>query len=59
VVRNRVRRRLRAAARDRLAELSAGAYLVGATADAASAPYEQLKSSLDQALAALSAEPAR
>lgn len=54
VTRNRVRRRLRAAARDCRSDLGPGAYLVGATARAATVPYPELKDSLGQALTALS-----
>jgi ribonuclease P protein component len=54
VVRNRVRRRLRSAARECGAALEPGAYLVGATADAATVPYERLKTMLDQAFSVLS-----
>jgi ribonuclease P protein component len=57
VVRNRVRRRLRAAARECRAEFAPGAYLVGATAKAAALPYRELRSSLVEAVNALSAEP--
>ncbi|MDQ6927979.1 MAG: ribonuclease P protein component [Actinomycetota bacterium] len=59
VVRNRIRRRLRAAARECHADLGAGAYLVGATAQASVVPYAQLKYSLGEALAALTVEPGR
>jgi ribonuclease P protein component len=50
VVRNGVRRRLRAAARECRSHLGPGAYLVGASADAASLPYQALKSRLTEAL---------
>jgi ribonuclease P protein component len=54
VVRNRVRRRLRAATRSHAAALEPGhAYLVGATPAAATAPYAELSASLDEALRAL------
>jgi ribonuclease P protein component len=57
VVRNRVRRRLRAATREHAAELVGGrAYLVGATAAAAQASYDQLRTSLHDALRALREE---
>ncbi len=58
VVRNRVRRRLRAAARECRGHLGPGAYLVGATADAASLPYARLRSSFSEALDALTARGA-
>ena len=55
VVRNRVRRRLRAAARECRAHLGPGAYLVGASAEAASLPYRELASCFTEALDALTA----
>lgn len=56
VVRNRVRRRLRAA----LAELAPlpGTYLVGTTPAAAERPYAELRADLDAALAAVDARSA-
>jgi ribonuclease P protein component len=48
VVRNRVRRRLRAAARD--LDLSPGAYLVAASPDAVGLPYPELRRHLELAL---------
>jgi ribonuclease P protein component len=53
VVRNRIRRRLRAITREVGAQLRPGAYLVGASAAAASLPYRDLKATVCQALAAL------
>jgi len=54
VVRNQVRRRLRAATRAHAAELVTGnAYLVSARAAAGSTSYAQLSSSLHDALRAL------
>ena len=54
VVRNRVRRRLRAATRSHAAALEAGhAYLVGATPAAAGASYADLSTALHDALCAL------
>ena len=53
VVRNRIRRRLRAVIRDVGAELRPGDYLFGSTAPAASLPYGELRASVCQALAAL------
>jgi ribonuclease P protein component len=52
VVRNRVRRRLRAALRARLAEgqLPAGTYLLGGTAELAAMPWPALLALLDEAL---------
>jgi ribonuclease P protein component len=53
VVRNRVRRRLRAATRVHAAELVPGhAYLVGATAAAARSSYADLSTALHDALRA-------
>jgi len=53
VVRNRVRRRLRAVIREVRPLLRPGAYLVGATGAAASVPYGDLRASVCQALGAL------
>jgi ribonuclease P protein component len=53
VVRNRIRRRLRAAVRDVHAELVPGAYLIGAGAEAATLPYQQLKAMMTEALRAV------
>ena len=53
VVRNRIRRRLRAALRQLLSDgsLPPGTYLVGATAPAATVPWPQLVSELADAVA--------
>ncbi len=57
VVRNRVRRRLRAAARTHAAELLPGrAYLVSARPDAATRSYAELSEALREALGALRGE---
>jgi ribonuclease P protein component len=53
VVRNRLRRRLRAIVREVRPQLHPGAYLVGATGAAASLSYGDLRASVCQALAAL------
>jgi len=54
VARNRVRRRLRAATRSHAGELVGGrAYLVGATATAATTSYAALSNALHDALSAL------
>lgn len=53
VVRNLVRRRLRAIAREIVADLRPGAYLVGASAAAASLPYDDLRATVCSALGAL------
>ena len=55
VVRNRLRRRLRAlvADADRTGELSPGHYLVGADASAVEAPFAALRHHLHRALAGL------
>lgn len=52
VIRNRVRRRLRAALRARLADgrLPAGTYLLGGTAELATMPWSALVELLDDAL---------
>jgi ribonuclease P protein component len=54
VVRNRIRRRLRAALRELQAagRLPAGTYLVGATADAAVIRWSSLVAALDEAVSA-------
>ena len=57
VVRNRVRRRLRAAAREHVGELVGGhAYLVSAAGAAAHSSYDDLRTSLHDALRALREE---
>jgi ribonuclease P protein component len=58
VVRNLVRRRLRAIAREVVADLRPGAYLVGASAAAASLPYDDLRATVCSALGALHQQPA-
>jgi ribonuclease P protein component len=55
VVRNRIRRRLRAVVRDIGADLAPGAYLIGAGAEAASLPYDELKATVSEAARAVSA----
>jgi len=57
VVRNRIRRRLRSIIRDARAELVPGAYLVGAGADAATLPYGELRTTVCEALRAVTARP--
>ncbi|HEX3424718.1 MAG TPA: ribonuclease P protein component [Acidimicrobiales bacterium] len=57
VVRNRIRRRLRAITREVGAQLRPGAYLFGATAAAASLPYGDLRATVCQALGALHRRP--
>ncbi len=57
VVRNRVRRRLRAITREERARLQPGAYLVGATSAAASQSYGDLRATVCQALGALHRRP--
>lgn len=54
VVRNRIRRRLRAAVRLDASTLPPGAYLVGASSSAASVPFTELRTSLREAMAAAS-----
>jgi len=53
VVRNRVRRRLRAITREVGVQLHPGAYLIGATADAASLSYGELRATVCQAFSAM------
>ncbi|MDQ4070774.1 MAG: ribonuclease P protein component [Actinomycetota bacterium] len=53
VVRNRVRRRLRAITREVRAQLRPGAYLFRASAPASSLSYRDLRATVCQALAAL------
>jgi ribonuclease P protein component len=53
VVRNRIRRRLRAITREVRAQLRPGAYLFGATAAATSLSYDDLRATVCQALGAL------
>ena len=58
VVRNRVRRRLRAITADLAPQMHPGAYLLGAGREAASVPYEELKRAVTEALADLPEGPA-
>ena len=53
VARNLLRRRLRAIAREVVGDLRPGAYLFGATAAAASLPYDDLRATVCSALGAL------
>ncbi len=53
VVRNRVRRRLRAVNRELAARMRPGCYLMTARSEAASMPYDQLRASVRDALDAL------
>ena len=53
VVRNRIRRRLRAVLRELSDELVPGAYLVGAGAEAASLSYGELRATVSEALRAV------
>ena len=52
VVRNRLRRRLRAAVRDTASELAAGAYLVTAGRGASELSFEELKVQVKEAMTA-------
>src|SRR5262249_1253416 len=52
VIRNRVRRRVRAAIRDVRAALPPGSYLVGAGGGAATLPYGELRRTVSEALRA-------
>jgi ribonuclease P protein component len=52
-VRNRVRRRLRAIAREAAPLLHSGAYLLGVNAKATSLSYQQLRATVHEALGAL------
>jgi ribonuclease P protein component len=54
VVRNRLRRQLRAAVADSTGSLVPGAYLVAAGREAAGLPYEDLKAHVTQALTSAS-----
>ena len=58
VVRNRLRRRLRAAVRE-TPGLAPGAYLVGVSPGAEGLTYEDLKAQVTRAMTAVSAERAR
>ncbi len=53
MVRNRIRRRLRAVSREAGPLLGPGAYLVGASAGASSLSYRELRATLCEALATL------
>jgi ribonuclease P protein component len=57
VVRNRIRRRLRAITREVGAQLRPGAYLFGANAAAASLSYGDLRATVCHALGALHRRP--
>lgn len=59
VVRNRVRRRLRAAVAEVAPALPPGAYLVGAAPGAARASYQELRTSLGAALQGLEQGPSQ
>lgn len=61
VIRNRIRRRLRAALQQLQAagRLPGGDYLVGARADAAALPWPDLVATLDDAVAAAASDRAR
>ena len=61
VVRNRLRRRLRAVVSElaKAGQLPSGAWLIGAGPPAVEMTYEHLKASVAEALTALSNEPAR
>lgn len=50
VVRNRIRRRLRAVVRDVSNELRPGSYLIGAGREAATVPYGELRATVSEAL---------
>lgn len=58
VVRNRVRRRLRAAVAEIEPQLRPGAYLFGARPEAATAPYRELKAAVSQVVTAVVEPPA-
>ncbi len=57
VVRNRIRRRLRAVVREAPELLRPGAYLFGAGPEAATMPYGELRTAACEALNALSSGP--
>ena len=59
VVRNRLRRRLRAAVGELADSIPAGAWLIGAGAGAVDMTYDDLKASVAEALSAIANEPAR
>lgn len=52
VVRNRIRRRLRAVVCEAAAELAPGSYLIGAGTAAATLPYDELRATVTEALRA-------
>ena len=58
VVRNRVRRRLRAAVAEIGPQLRPGAYLFGARPEAATVPYRELKAAVSQVVTAVAEPPA-
>lgn len=58
VVRNRVRRRLRAVVAEIEPQLPPGAYLFGARREAASVPYRELKEAVSQVVTAVVEPPA-
>jgi len=53
VVRNRLRRRLRAVVAEHSGELHAGAYLLGAAPEAAALPFDELRTNVAEALRAV------
>lgn len=59
VVRNQLRRRLRAIVTERASALEPGAYLIGAAPRAATVPFDQLREDVIRALARLAAPAAR
>jgi ribonuclease P protein component len=59
VVRNRIRRRLRGAIAPLAAELAPGQYLIGASAAAATLPFDELAGALRQSLEHAGALPRR
>ena len=58
VVRNQVRRRLRAVVGELQPQLRPGVYLVGAAPEAASTPYRELRAAVGEAVAAVTQAPA-
>ena len=59
VVRNRIRRRFRAAVRESAATLPAGSYLVRGTAEAATVPFGSLVAAVHEAMAGAAARASR
>jgi len=59
VVRNRLKRRLRAVMGELAGSIPAGAWLVGAGAAAVDMTYDELKASVAEVLSAIASEPAR